>query len=97
MPDGIYILSGFFCKVCYLFEGSYVDIGQISDDLMTAEVKKARDNTGGDEAAKKAAAQARAEELIKWWPNDYNHYTVDLSNLILPDVTKAVAELLKPQ
>lgn len=72
----------------------YVDIGGMADTLMTAEVKKARDAQSGDENAKKAAAQAKAEELMRWWPNDFNHYTADLSNLILPELTKAVAGII---
>lgn len=73
----------------------YVDIGAITDELMTAEVKKARDAAGGTGEAADAAAAARADELLKWYPNDFNHYTGELSNLILPEVTKQIAALIK--
>lgn len=73
----------------------YIDIGGISDELMTAEVKKARDLTEGTEEEKKAAAQAKAEEMMKWWPNDFNHYTGEFSSLLLPRLTEEIAKLIK--
>ena len=61
---------------------------------MTADVKAAYDAASGDESAKRAAANARAEEMMAWW-KDYNHYYTDFSNYILPDITKAVADFIK--
>lgn len=72
----------------------YVDIGGITDELMTAEVRKAREAAGGTGEAADAAAAAKAEELLKWYPNDFNHYTADLSNLILPELTRQMAALI---
>ena len=73
----------------------YVDIGGITDELMTAAVKEARDAAGGTGDAADAAAAAKADELLKWYPNDFNHYTRELSDLILPEVTKQVAALIE--
>ena len=71
----------------------FLDIGRIADEKMTADVKAAYDAASGDESAKRAAANARAEEMMAWW-KDYNHYYTDFSNYILPEITKAVAELI---
>ncbi|MGN0163766.1 MAG: hypothetical protein ACI4EA_09375 [Candidatus Ornithomonoglobus sp.] len=73
----------------------FVDIGQMADDKMTADVKAAYDaaiENGADEEAARSAANAKAEDMIAWW-KDYNHYYVDFSNYIFPNITKAVAEL----
>ena len=72
----------------------FIDIGRMADEKMTADVKAAYDAASGDESAKRAAANARAEEMMAWW-KDYNHYYTDFSNYILPDITKAVADLIK--
>lgn len=72
----------------------YIDIGTIADSLMTAEVKKAREDAGGSGDAADAAAEAKANEILKWYPNDFNHYTAELSNLILPEITRAAASLI---
>ena len=69
----------------------FIDIGKMADDKMTADVKAAYDAAAGDEAAKRAAANAKAEEMMAWW-KDYNHYYTVFSNYILPDLTKAVAK-----
>ena len=61
---------------------------------MTAEVRKAREAAGGTGEAADAAAAAKAEELLKWYPNDFNHYTAELSNLILPELTRQIAALI---
>ena len=71
----------------------FIDIGRMADEKMTADVKAAYDEASGDEAAKRAAANARAEEMMAWW-KDYNHYYTDFSNYILPDITRAAAELI---
>ncbi|MGN0106693.1 MAG: hypothetical protein ACI4A5_03210, partial [Hominilimicola sp.] len=72
----------------------FADIGQMADDKMTADVKAAYDAAIADgETAARAAANAKAEEMMAWW-KDYNHYYVDFSNYILPDITRAVAELI---
>ena len=71
----------------------FVDIGRIADEKMTADVKAAYDAASGDESAKRAAANARAEEMMAWW-KDYNHYYTDFSNYILPEITKAVADFI---
>ena len=60
---------------------------------MTADVKAAYNGADGDETAKRVAANAKAAEMMAWW-KDYNHYYVDFSNYILPDLTKAAAELI---
>ncbi len=71
----------------------FLDIGRIADEKMTSDVKAAYDAASGDESAKRAAANARAEEMMAWW-KDYNHYYTDFSNYILPDITKEVAEMI---
>ena len=71
----------------------FLDIGQMADDKMTTDVQSVYESTSGDEAAKRAAADARAAEMMSWW-RDYNHYSADFSNYILPDITKAAAELI---
>lgn len=73
----------------------YIDIGSIADRLMTSEVKKARDEAGSTGDAADAAAAARADEILKWYPNDFNHYTSELSYLILPEITKSAAALIQ--
>ena len=71
----------------------FLDIGQMADDKMTADVQSVYAGASGDETAKRAAADARAAEMMSWW-RDYNHYSTDFSNYILPDITKAAAELI---
>ena len=72
----------------------FVDVGKMADEKMTADVKAAYDAASGDTAAKTAAANARAEEMMAWW-KDYNHYYTTFSNYILPDITSAVAALIR--
>ena len=71
----------------------FLDIGQMSDDKMTADVQKVYADTQGTEDEKRAAANARAEEMMGWW-RDYNHYNSNFSNYILPEITAAAAELI---
>ncbi len=59
--------------------------------MITAEVNKARDLAGGV-----GAAAERAEKLLKWYQNGSNNYTAERSNLILPELTKQVADIIKP-
>ena len=61
---------------------------------MTADVHAVYEaNLASGEAAARAAANARAEEMMAWW-KDYNHYYTEFSNYILPDITKAAAEMI---
>ena len=54
---------------------------------MTADVHAVYEaNLASGEAAARAAANARAEEMMAWW-KDYNHYYTEFSNYILPDIT----------
>lgn len=74
----------------------FVDIGAMADEKMTADVRAAYDAAIADDAgesAARAAANATAAEMMAWW-KDYNHYYTEFSNYILPDITKAVAELI---
>ncbi len=73
----------------------FLDIGKMSDDKMTADVQKVYAETSGTEEQKRAAANARAEEMMLWW-RDYNHYNANFSNYILPDITAAAAALIAP-
>ena len=68
----------------------FVDIGKMADEKMTADVRAAYAAAGNDPSA----AQAKAEEMMAWW-KDYNHYYSTFSDYLLPDITKAVAELIK--
>ncbi|MGN0683077.1 MAG: hypothetical protein ACI4JY_05315, partial [Oscillospiraceae bacterium] len=73
----------------------FVDIGQMADDKMTADVKAAYDAAIADgETAARAAANAKADEMMAWW-KDYNHYYTTFSNYILPNITSEVAKLIK--
>ncbi|MCH5213133.1 MAG: hypothetical protein J1G06_08965 [Oscillospiraceae bacterium] len=71
----------------------FLDIGQMADDKMTSDVQNVYNSTNGSEKAKRDAADARASEMMAWW-RDYSHYGADFSNYILPDITKAAAELI---
>lgn len=74
----------------------YVDIGKITDEAMTAEVKKVYDASiagGKSEADAKADANAKAAELTACF-SDHNHYNATISNLLLPEVTSQVADLI---
>lgn len=75
----------------------FIDIGRMADEKMTADVKAVYDAAiagGKTEAEARAAANAKAEEMMAWW-KDYNHYYATFSNYILPDITKEVAKLIK--
>ena len=74
----------------------FVDIGAMADEKMTADVRAAYAAAiadGADESAARAVANAMAEEMMAWW-KDYNHYYSTFSDYILPDITKAVAQLI---
>lgn len=74
----------------------FLDIGKMADEKMTQDVQAvytAAIENGADETAARSAANARAEEMMAWW-KDYNHYYTAFSNYILPDITKAVAEVI---
>ncbi len=72
----------------------FLDIGAMADEKMTADVHAVYEaNLASGEAAARAAANARAEEMMGWW-KDYNHYYTEFSNYILPDITKAAAEMI---
>lgn len=73
----------------------FVDIGKITDEAMTAEVAKAKAEAIANGQDGDAAAQAKADELIACWPADHNHYTATISDLLLPELTHQMAELIK--
>lgn len=73
----------------------FIDIGKAADEQMTADVKAAYNAaiaSGADETSARAAANAKAEEMMAWW-KDYNHYYTSFSNYILPWITSSVAAL----
>lgn len=75
----------------------FLDIGKMSDEKMTADVKAVYDAaiaSGKSVAEARDAANARSEEMMGWW-KDYNHYYNTFSNYILPDLTKAAAQIIK--
>lgn len=74
----------------------FLDIGRMADDKLTSDVQSVYNTSmagGADEATARAAANARAEELMAWW-KDYNHYYTDFSHYILPLITSEVANMV---
>ena len=71
----------------------FLDVGQMCDEIMTADVRGVYESAQGTEEEKRAAANARAEEMMTWW-RDYNHYNSTFSNYILPYITAEAAELI---
>ena len=74
----------------------FIDIGKTADEMMTNDVKAVYEKAlsdGKSEDEARAAANAKADEMMGWW-KDYNHYYTDFSNYILPSITKQVAELI---
>ncbi len=77
----------------------FIDIGKIADHLMTNDVRKAYNMVivaGKSEAEARAAADARAAELMAMW-KDYNHYYTEFSNYLLPTLTAQAAQLITGQ
>ncbi len=74
----------------------FIDVGKMADEKMTADVKAVYDaaiSGGKTETEARAAANAKAEEMMAWW-KDYNHYYTTFSDYILPDITKAIAAMI---
>lgn len=74
----------------------FIDIGQISDNLMTNDVRAEYNNAadaGKSISEARAAAETKATEMMAWW-KDYNHYYSTFSNYILPEITTRAAQLI---
>ncbi len=74
----------------------FIDIGRIADNLMTSDVRtvyNAAADSGKDSNEARAAAQAKADELMAMW-KDYNHYYTDFSDYILAEITSRAAQLI---
>lgn len=74
----------------------FIDIGQISDNLMTNDVRAEYNKAAAEGKTigeARAAAQAKADEMMSWW-KDYNHYYSTFSSYILPEITARAAQLI---
>lgn len=71
----------------------FVDIGKMVDEKMTADVQRVYSDAisaGSTDADARAAANARATELMGYW-KDFNHYYIDLSRYFQPEL---IAEMV---
>lgn len=74
----------------------FIDIGKLSDNLMTNDVRIEYNNAaaaGKSVSEARAAAELKATEMMSWW-KDYNHYYTTFSNYILPEITNRAARII---
>ncbi len=77
----------------------FIDIGKISDNLMTNDVRAEYNAAAADGKSiveARSAANNKADEMMAWW-KDYNHYYTSFSSYILPEITNRAAQLISGQ